>query len=352
MKNFVLATLVFLCTFAARAEIKRDTTIIEFSDKKVNKRITVISTGEKEIDLPVSMDLNEVLKELGIDTTEREKALVLLGEDNGKKDTLLLISQSGQRIQIVTKQPLLNRAKDTTIVDDYQEPPISNEREPDQWNSGNDWDKQQNQKREEKPKRFFSKSDFGFYIGLNNFVNASSGNSTFPELRTWRSRYVALSFRKNATLLRGKSADLALSYGPEIAWYNFMFENSKTAYYNNEQVRFDDADFSTSKSKLVMPYLNFPVLLNLGFKEDKFKFGVGGYIGYRIGSYTKTKDTNGNKEKNKSTYGFNNVPYGLTAELGRKNGLTLFFRYDLTKTFRSNQTNVNDLQAFSAGLRL
>jgi hypothetical protein len=352
MKNLIIATVALLCTFAAKAEVKRDTTIIEFSDKKVNKRITVISTGEKEIDLPVSMDLNEVLKELGIDTTERERALVLVGEEKGKKDTLLLISQSGQKIQIVTRQPLLKRAKDTTLVDNKQEPEISNEKEHDQWNSNNDQNNKHYQKHADKPKRFFSKSDFGFYLGLNNFINSTGNNSSFPELRTWRSRYVALSFRKNATLLRGESADLALSYGPEIAWYNFMFENSKTAYYSNEQVSFGDADFPTSKSKLVMPYLNFPVMLNLGFKEDKFKFGVGGYIGYRIGGYTKTKDTNGNKEKNKSSYGLNNVPYGLTAELGRKNGLTLFFRYDLTKTFRSNQANVNDIQAFSAGLRL
>lgn len=349
MKNFLLTSLIILYAFASNAEVKRDTTIIEFSDKKVNKRITVISTGDREIDLPVSMDLNEVLKELGIDTTERERALVLVGEDNGKKDTLLLISQAGQKIQIVTKQPILKKGKgrDSTIVNDMEEPSVTHE--PKEWDSANDRD---HKKREEKPKRFFSKSDFAFYLGLNNFINASSSTSTIPELRTWRSRYVAFSFRKNATLLLGKSTDLALSYGPEIVWYNFMFENSQTAFYSNEQISFGEADFTTSKSKLVMPFLNFPVMLNLGFKEAKFKFGVGGYVGYRIGGYTKTKDTSGNKEKNKATYGFTNVPYGLTTEFGKKNGLTLFFRYDLTNTFRANQSNAGDLQAFSAGLRL
>ncbi|MGR3810835.1 outer membrane beta-barrel protein [Jiulongibacter sp. NS-SX5] len=352
MKRLFTTAMMILIGIAAKAEIKRDTTIIEFSDAKVNKHITVISTGDKEIDLPVSLDLNSVLKELGIDTTERERAFVLIGKDQNKKDTLLMVSQNGQRIEIITKKPLLKNYNDSTITD-KPEPVYNSENkeseEDDQWDNQNQWQGSNHVKKKDRS-RFFSKSDFGLYLGLNNFL--SNSNSSFPELRTWRSRYVALSFRKNATLIKGRQVDLALSYGPEIAWYNFMFENNYTAVYQGEQVSFPEADFNTSKSKLVMPYLNLPVMLNFGFKEAKFKMGLGGYVGYRIGGYTKTKDTNGNKEKIKSTYGFTNVPYGLTAELGKKNGLTLFFRYDLTNTFKSNQSNATDLQAFSAGIRI
>ncbi len=344
MTRLVVSIFFIFTAFASKAEILRDTTIIEFSDKTVNKRVTVISTGDKEIELPATLNINSVLKELGIDTTERERAIVLMGQNGQSKDTILVISQSGQKIQIVTRQPIIKEQKPAEVSQENRDGLKTQEPK----ENGNVPTPVQVPK-SAKNKRFFPKSDFGLYFGLNN-INRS-GADPF-NLRTWPSRYIALSFRKNATLLRGEQADLAISYGPEIAWYNFMFENNTTATFTNGQVAFPDAPFSTSKSKLVMPFLNLPVMLNIGFKEDKFKLGLGGYVGYRIGGHTKTKDTNGNKEKVKGSYGLNTVPYGLTGEIGKKNGLTIFFRYDLNTLFESSQIVTKDINAFSVGIRL
>ncbi len=346
MRKAVLVMIVFFAGMVADASAftKKDTTIIEFTDKGIRKRVTVYTSNNKTFEAPKVLNLENLLKQIGVDSSEREKVLVLIGSNQGKQDTIFAISREGQKIKILTKDPFVKEEKDTVIVKQPEE--IVIEKREDDFKSSEP-------SRPAPRRKFFSRSDFGIYIGLNNFMNAvAEAPDRLHDLRTWQSRYVALSFRKNATLIRGEKMDWALSYGPEIAWYNFMFDNSNVARYEDGQVSFVKYSENTKKSKLVMPYLNFPVLLNFGFKQEKFKFGVGGYIGYRVGGYSKIKPVSGDRIIEKSSYGMNKVVYGLTTEFGRKNGFTFFFRYDLNKLFKENQTNANDIQAFSVGLRL
>ncbi len=340
-KNLLLILVILLSksvTAAFPVEVLSDTTILEFSDKSLQKKVTVITSGDKEIELPISIDLNSILKKLGLDSMEIENARMAIVSPDNKEDTLFIVSKSGQRLQIVSKKehPL------ERLVDGHN-------------NLDSDKENEEVMMSDPSPKnkKFFSKKDFSIYFGLNSYQGEGNSSPTAQTaLRTWKSRYLAFSFRSNATLLKGEKADLALSYGPELAFYNFRLENSNTVFNTSGQTTFEDASFDTDKSKLTIPYLNFPVLLNLGIKEAKFKLGIGGYIGYRIGSSTKTKDLNGNKQKIKDSYNLNKIIYGLTTEFGKKNGFSVFMRYDLNKMFSPDQTSVNNLQAFSFGVRL
>lgn len=346
---FIAAILGFKASFAF---VPKDTTIIEFDDKTAKSKVKVITNDKKTFEFPKSLNLDNVLKTLGVDSSEREKAIVLISKGKATNDTLLVISREGQKIKIVTKEMV---SKKDTLINDKKDSENDEIRTFDEdYSSEKAYKRKHDEKPDEpkKPKKFFAKSDFGLYVGLNNFTKYTSES---PErlmgLRNLSSRYVALSFRKNATLVRGEKVDWALSYGPEIAWYNFMFKNSNVADMKNNQVVFVKNTKETEKSKLVMPYLNFPVMFNFGFKEEKFKIGFGGYAGYRVGGYTKEKYTSGGKNKVQDDFGFNDFIYGLTAEIGKKNGLTLFGRYDLNKLFKENQVNSLDTQAFSVGLR-
>jgi hypothetical protein len=344
MKSFFTASLIiFSVVFASHAEVVRDTTIVEFSDTTVNKKVTIISTGTKEISLPVALNLNNVLRALGIDSTERERAIVLIDKAADKRDTLLVISPDGRHIQIISKENLEPKTVKDTVLD--RSGAAGKKEDPDKkiWNNNSD-----KGEREPNKNRFFPKTDLGLYLGLNALANEQAGPFGNSDLRMWRSRYVALSFRRNATLLRGVGSDLALSYGPEIAWYNFMFQNSNSIMVENGTPVYKPVAFATEKTKLVVPALNFPVMLNLGVKKDKFIIGAGGYVGYRIGGYTKTKDQDGNKEKLKGDYELSRFIYGLTAELGRRNGFTLFFRYDLNTLFDDQENRPN---TFNFGVR-
>jgi hypothetical protein len=353
-----LITLISFTLLSHFGFAKSDTTIVEFDDKTSNSKVKVI-TGKKTFELPKALNLNNILKAIGVDSAERDRALVLVSKGKSKNDTLLVISNEGDKIKIITKEIKKDtsiREEKTTIkrvpdaVDSREEEEITVERDAD-LKEEKDPDYKPAKPSNNKPRKFFSKSDFGLYLGINGFRNADPSIEAL-NLRTWKSRYVALSFRKNATLIRGKAADLALSYGPEIAWYNFMFENSNVARYENGQVNFVTNTKATEKSKLVMPYLNLPILLNFGFKEDKFKIGFGGYVGYRVGGYTKEKYAASGKNKTEASFGLEKTVYGLTAELGKKGSWTLFGRYDMGQLFKSNQTNAKDIQAFSVGFRL
>lgn len=358
MKKLLLITL--LTGYQAfSAVMPKDTTIIEFNDKGSNNKVKVISGNNKIIELPKSLNLNNVLKAVGVDSNERERALVLISKGGAQKDTLLLFSKEGQRIKIITKDIISKR--DTTIKGSDQEMERRTEKEVEDEMESYDDDHQEHQSKKSKSpkeKKFFSKSDFGLYIGLNNFAHANEAKAPYElnSLRTWQSRYVALSLRKNATLVRGKKVDVAFSYGPEIAWHNFMLKNSNVAREvqtgGKTTVAFVANSRETEKSKLVMPYLNFPVLLNFGFKEDKFKIGLGGYAGYRVGGYSMEKFSRRSEDKTKGDFGLNDFIYGVTAEIGKKNGMTLFVRYDMNKLFKESQSSFNEIQAFSVGFRL
>lgn len=351
MKKIQLILLLIVSSFAVKANYKGDTTIVEFTDKGVKKRVTVYTSGKRDFDLPKTLDLDNVLRSIGVDSSERKKAIILAGNDGEKQDTILVIARDGRSIKIVAKAPKeMSMKRDT----------LRNESENDHWSRDNKNynDDDDDNDSEEKPTvkkksngsgRFFSRSDFGLYLGLNNWAN---GPTTGASLDTWGSRYVALSFQRNATLINGKKMDLAFSYGPEIAWNNFMFEENNAVQMSGKQVVFKDFGQNLSKSKLVVPTLNFPMMLNFGFEEAKFKIGLGGYVGYRVGGYSKIKYEDGKKDKDKGSYGLNNFRYGLTAEMGKRKGLTFFFRYDLTEMFKAEQLNAKGLQAWSAGVRL
>jgi hypothetical protein len=358
--------LLFILTFiaikaTASPFAKKDTTIVEFDDKSSNSKVKVIS-GKKTIELPKSLNLNNILKAIGVDSAERDRAIVLVSKGKGKDDTLLVLSNEGQKIKIITKEmkkdtsnknarTIIKKVPDANDAKAEEEIAIEADRDANR-EASEEKDKDYTPKKAaDKPRKFFSRSDFGLYVGINGFRNTDASNA-FTDLRTFRSRYVALSFRKNVTLLKGKAADLALSYGPEIAWYNFMFDNSNVARYESNQVSFVANTKATQKSKLVMPYVNFPMMLNFGFKEEKFKIGFGGYLGYRVGGYTKEKFASGGKNKIQGSFGLEKPVYGLTAELGKKGSWTVFGRYDMSQLFKSNQTNAKDIQAFSVGFRL
>lgn len=351
MKKLLLITL-FTGFQMAQAAVVKDTTIIEFNDKPTNNKVKVITNTSKTIELPKSLNINNVLKAVGVDSNERERALVMISNNGAKRDTLLVISKEGQKIKIITKDMVSK--KDTSIHGNLEsEIEEKVEKEVEENIEKYEEDHDGGEHKAPKVKKFFSKSDFGVYLGLNGFGKVEAmAPKQLNELRTWQSRYIALSFRKNATLVKGNKVDVAFSYGPEIAWYNFMFQNSNVAKYENRQVSFVANTRETEKSKLVLPYVNFPMLFNFGFKEDKFKIGFGGYVGYKIGGYSMEKYSKKSQNKVQGSFGFNDFIYGVTGEIGKRNGLTMFVRYDLNKLFKENQIYAQDQQAFSVGFRL
>lgn len=349
MKRLGLILLLLLGGVSVKASYKQDTTIVEFTDRGVKKRVTVYTSSKKDFELPRNLNLENVLKSIGVDSSERKKALILLEQNGAKQDTILIVASDGRSIKIVARDARDQMSRRDTLRDGNNDHWSRSHRDNDDEDDNND-NNYTKPKKKSNNGRFFSRTDFGFYLGLNNWAK---GPSAVPTLQTWGSRFIALSFRRNATLINGKQVDLALSYGPEISWNNFMFEDNKYIDHSTEQAEFLVANKDLNKSKLVVTSLNLPVMLNFGFEEAKLKIGFGGYIGYRVGSYRKLKYGDSNKKEiDRDNYGLNDFRYGLTAEIGKRRGITFFGRYDMSELFKSNQKNTAGLQAWTVGIRL
>lgn len=215
-----------------------------------------------------------------------------------------------------------------------------------EWENDHDdqWRQNQREHRYEKPKNMFSKKDFGLILALNSFDAAVD----MPELNTWQSRYVALQWRRNHRLLTGRQVDVALGTGLEIAWNNFMMKYDEQYFEDGEISDFELVSEPLEKSKLVNNTINLPVMLQFGFKESNFRFGVGGYAGIRINSYQKFEDDMG-KFKEKGEYNLRRFNYGVMAEAGRGD-MRLFAKYDMLPLFNDN--NPINANVLTVGLRL
>ncbi len=210
-------------------------------------------------------------------------------------------------------------------------------------------------KKKEKPSFKRTNYQMNLYLGLNNFLENKKIPQNKPyELRTLGSRFLEL--RAGYTTCLGRSIEnsrFQVSYGISFSWYNFMFQDKNTIVDTENGVEFATLGFdNVKKTKLTASYLNLPILFRYKSKGG-FKVGAGGFVGYRLGSHTKTKYIHeGNKQKNheRGSFDLTNFRYGLKAEIGIKD-VTLFANYDINYLFDGNN-NLPQLNAFSFGIRL
>lgn len=197
---------------------------------------------------------------------------------------------------------------------------------------------------------FANRAGFNLYFGLNTFGGTSSiagnYNATNFELSPLGSRYFGMGFVRSTTLLQTATKSFRLSYGLELSWQNYMFENNTVLTKGTNSISFytylDDngKQVALSRNKLTIASLMLPVMPYIAFKKSSFiQFvGLGGYLGYRIDSYTKTKeDDSGHKQWNHNSFFLNPIRYGVSFELGIKALPVLFFNYDLSNVFQNDK---------------
>ncbi|MGI4833525.1 MAG: porin family protein [Janthinobacterium lividum] len=216
--------------------------------------------------------------------------------------------------------------------------------------------------REARDDRKSSASYFTLDVGLNALVNRGTyllpgGQPGRLELRPEGSRYVnlGLDFRQR---LGGRRSPLSLLVGPEFAFNNYMLEgNYKWVNQNNRtDVVAETNGRQYQKTKLATATLTVPLMLQLGLRDRHFHrtftLGAGGFVGYRLGSWTKLKyyeDGRTYKDKDYGSYNLTDWQYGLQGTIGY-GSLTFFAKYNLNQLFRDGQGPQAQTLAF--GVRL
>lgn len=195
-----------------------------------------------------------------------------------------------------------------------------------------------------------------------NFLESEVGINIYPvdkgapKVKPWGSWYVAL--QSVGTWKASKNFHLRSSLG--VSWYNFKFEDpSLVAVKTPAGIDFVDytevidvPGADPTKSKISASYATLTIVPTLRTNNGNFRFGAGGYAGYRLGGRGKfVYDVDGDKRKDytKSNMYIENFRYGLRGEIGIGD-VTLFFNYDMNNLFQ--EAKGPELQAMSFGLRV
>ncbi|CAM3383757.1 outer membrane beta-barrel protein [Aquirufa ecclesiirivi] len=220
-----------------------------------------------------------------------------------------------------------------------------------------------------KDRNFYQRKGLNLYLGLNG----TSGNlpavsiAQFPApllstdfgLKPMGSRYVGLEISRSIRLASNPKSRFNLGYGLQFDWYNFMFDHNRIIQKGTDAVIFqpiinsNGGETVLSKNKMTVSYVTLPIMPHWTYSKESAvqMIGLGGYVSYRLDSYTKAiEDKTDNLHKNTSNLFVNQIRYGVRAEFALKHFPDLFFSYDLSPLFEKGKGP--DVQAFSFGLRL
>ncbi len=354
MKTIIyIATLILTIPLLAftEKEHKNDTVIIELNGSK----IVIITNSKADLAAIQNYDINQMIKDLNaqlqdsvtyleIDGSERGVEYVSDNEDSRRDRDRVSVDLGGLAVDV-----------DPDTIDDFDE---------------DDWRRRRRTTYDVK-RTDRTTHHFNFDLGLNNWLEDGSfpdANNSPYSIKPFGSWYVAL----NSTNRTWVGGPLFIEWGIGVSWYNWKLEDSDFRIVEaDDNIDFvSDPNISGIKSKLTASYLNAQLVPMFDFSRGTrrirsvdagsirirrysrrgLRFGLGGYVGYRLGSHTKYifKD-GGSREKDKEHDNFflENFRYGLRGQIGWK-GVEFFGTYDLNNVFSSG--NGPELNAITFGM--
>jgi hypothetical protein len=326
-----LFTLLSLCAIGFTATATpADSLIIRIGK---TSRVAIYAPSKEALKGITRYDLNQIVKDMvsRLDSVP-EGQVYLIHEQDGttyRRDSIAVVSKKKGNVTITIN----GRSNDTTNRDD------DNDNDDDNNPSQED----RADRRERRDRRNNWRVGTDFLLGLNTWVNGPTdatyrGNSY--ELKPLGSRYFAVSFTQNPALVRSKSVKVSIRYGLVVAWNNFMFQNNIRLEREANNVGFITYPSQLEKSKLTICNLEIPVIPQFSIynnsKHRAFNIGIGGFVGYRIDSYTRVKLQDGGNIRDHNSYFLNNLQYGIQGNIGVA-GMNFFVKYHLTNTFQDGR---------------
>lgn len=339
-----IATLIMTIPLIAFAngDPKADTVIIELNG---NSKIVIITKNKADLAEIQNYDINQMIKDLNAQLQDTVAYLVIDGNEQGKEyvsDDDISYRSNSDGISVDLGG--LDIEVDPDELEDFDE---------------DDWRRRKRVTYDVKRKDRTT-HHFNFDLGLNNWLedgNFPDINNSPYSVKPFGSWYVGL----NSTNRTWVGGPLFIEWGVGISWYNWKFEDSDFRLVETDSaVAFvSDPNLSGIKSKLTASYLNAQFVPMFDFSRGRkrvssveasgirirrysrrgIRFGLGGYVGYRLGSHTKHifKD-GGSREKDKEHDNFflENFRYGLRGQIGWK-GVEFFGTYDLNEVFSSGK---------------
>lgn len=206
-----------------------------------------------------------------------------------------------------------------------------------------------------------TKSLFIFSFGLNNVLIDGQSLDDSP-YKVGGSRYAELGLAWSTRVFK-ESNWLRFKYGFSFQFNGLKPTDNRVFVDTGDQTELQTFPLDLDKSKFRMDNLVFPVHFEFGPSKkiegknyfrysthENFKFGIGGYAGFNLGTRQKLKFEDNNedvKQKLKANYNTNNFIYGLSGYIGYSD-ISLYVKYDLNTIFKNNPVEQRNI---SLGVR-
>lgn len=177
-------------------------------------------------------------------------------------------------------------------------------------------------------------SGLDFEIGINTWT----GGDGAPRIRAWGSWNPAIN--TYFTYSPNRNFNIKSSLG--VSWYNFKFEdNNLQALRSPDGVIFENFEPGTGiKSKISASYLNLTLIPSVQTNNGMLRFGIGPYVGYRLGGRGKFvyRNESGNRSRDIQNANMfaNDFRYGGRIEIGVAD-VDLYFNYDFNEFFQTDK---------------
>ena len=360
----LLMMAIMIPSFATLNETQKDTVIIELSN---NSKIVIVTNSREDLASLKNYDINQMIRDLNDQLPDSVEYMEI---DEGKayvnEDEVELKDWKINDDEVRIKLGGVEVGVDPDEVDDWDE---------DDWS-----DRRKVTYEADRVDR--TTHHFNIDIGVNNWLEDGEfpdANNSPYSIKPFGSWYVGLN-SVNRTWLAGP---IFLEWGVGISWYNWKLQDADFRIEEGaERIEFTPPPTNVRgrKSKLTASYINATLVPMFDFSRGRrritsiesggfrikrysrkgFRFGVGGYVGYRIGSHTKYKfkeDGDRERDKERDNFFLENFRYGIRGQVGWK-GVELFLAYDLNEVFSPDRGPLNSegqsaaLNAISFGITL
>ncbi|WAC01545.1 hypothetical protein N7U66_16500 [Lacinutrix neustonica] len=155
-----------------------------------------------------------------------------------------------------------------------------------------------------------------------------------------------------------------VKYGFSFQWNKYDLKDNKFFVQNGNTTTIETFPSDLKQAKFRTTNLVFPLYFEFGpskkvekkdriryYTQDQFKFGIGGYGGINLSAKQKLwykEDGKRVKQKIQQDYNVNPFVYGVGAYVG-VGDISLYAKYDLSETFKSNTFKQNNI---SLGVRI
>ncbi len=205
-------------------------------------------------------------------------------------------------------------------------------------------------------------NEFLFAIGLNNAIIDGKGLDESP-YEVLGSGFVELGWNWKTRLLKNSNF-VRVKYGFAFQWNKLNVKDNLYFEKDGNVTSLQEFPVELRQSQFRVTNLVLPLYFEFGpskkiekethiryISADNFKFGIGGYGGFNIGTQQKLRfkeDGDNVKQKIRTDYNTTDFVYGVGAYIGIGD-LSLYAKYDLNTIFKDQAVDQHNV---SLGLRV